>query len=266
VDVFVDGPDDSGGAFVATLNTVTGLYEATVTPTLPGPYTYTIWALDGAGNWGSETGSFNVTSIAGKKPNPPTDVQTLSMNGQSILVSWIGPNEYDDSSSLDRDDIKGYHVYRSDSPTGTYTRTTGQVVRGELYLDDDVELGDAYYYKVTTLMMDDTASEMSEFAMGELEEVTQPASAEADLLPWILVIVFLVLWVITLLAFMMGRKKEQVPTVAPVTEPEPQVVEEPVVEENYVEETYAEATIEEAPREQYVEIDHEEELLDETDG
>jgi hypothetical protein len=79
VDVFVNGPDDSGGAFVATLNTVTGLYEVTVTPTVPGAYTYTIWALDGAGNWGSSTGSFDVTSIAGKTPNPPQDVQTLSI-------------------------------------------------------------------------------------------------------------------------------------------------------------------------------------------
>jgi hypothetical protein len=274
VDVFVNGPDDSGGAFVATLNTVTGLYEVTVTPTVPGAYTYTIWALDGAGNWGSSTGSFDVTSIAGKTPNPPQDVQTLSINGHSILVSWIGPDEYDDASSLDPDDIKGYHVYRSDSPTGTYSRITSQVIRGELYLDDNVQVGDPYYYKVTTVMMDDTPSEMSEFALGELEEVTQPTDAEADLLPWILVIVFLVLWIVTLLALMLGRKKEPTPTVAPVQEPEPEVMQEPepevmqepVMEQPLEEETYAVATVEEVTQEQYVEPEPEEEMLDEIDG
>jgi glutamine cyclotransferase len=264
VDVFVDGPDDSGGAFIATLNTITGLYEASVTPTVPGSYTYTIWALDGAGNWGSSTGSFNVSSIAGKTPNPPEGVQTLSINGQSILVSWIGPDAYDDSSSLDPDNIQGYHVYRSSSPTGTYARITNQVVRGEVYLDDDVQVGDTHYYKITAVMMDDAASEMSEFAMGSLEEVTQPTEAEADLLPWILVVVFLVLWIVTLLAFMMGKKKEQGPTVAPMLEP--QVVQEPATEQPVGEETYAVAQIEQVSQEQYAEVEHEEELLDEVDG
>ena len=130
----------------------------------------------------------------------------------------------------------------------------------------NVQVGDPYYYKVTTVMMDDTPSEMSEFALGELEEITQPTDAEADLLPWILVIVFLVLWIVTLLAFMLGRKKEPTPTVAPVQEPEPEVMQEPVMEQPVEEETYAVATIEEVTQEQYVEPEPEEEMLDEMDG
>lgn len=264
VDVFVDGPGDSGGAYVAVLNAVTGLYEVTVTQTEPGTYAYTIWALDGAGNWGSSNGSFNVTSIAGKTPNPPQDVQTLSVNGNSILVSWVGPNEYDDSSSLDPDDIKGYFVYRSETPTGTYVILSSQVVRGELYLDNDVQVGDTYYYKVATVMMDDSASELSAFALGELEEVKDPVSV--DMLPWIVAIVFLVLWIITLIAFMLGKKGEKGPSEPSGAELTPPVTEQPTVEQPVAEEPYTEAPAEQAPQEQYAEVEEDEELLDEMDG
>ncbi|MCK5290770.1 MAG: hypothetical protein KAR39_01995 [Thermoplasmata archaeon] len=264
VDVFVDGPGDSGGAYVAVLNTVSGLYEVTVTQTEPGSYTYTIWAMDGAGNWGSSSGSFNVTSIAGKTPNPPNDVQTLSVNGNSILVSWVGPDEYNDSSSLDPDDIKGYFVYRSETPTGTYQILSSQAVRGGLYLDGDVQVGDTYYYKVAAVMMDDSASELSAFALGELEEVEDQVSV--DMLPWVIAIVFLVLWIITLIAFMLGKKGEKGLGEPTVTETAPPTTEQPVMEQPVEEEPRTEAPEEQAPEEQYAEVEHEEELLDEIDG
>lgn len=264
VNVFVDGPGDSGGAYVAVLNAVSGLYEVTVTQTEPGSYTYTIWAMDGAGNWGSSSGSFNVTSIAGKTPNPPDDLQTLSVNGNSILVSWVGPNEYNDSSSLDPDDIKGYFVYRSETPTGAYQILTSQVVRGELYLDGDVQVGDTYYYKVTTVMMDDSPSELSTFALGELEEVKDQVSV--DMLPWIIAIVFLVLWIITLIAFMLGKKGEKGPSEPSGAEMTPPIAEQPAVERPVAEEPYTEAPAEQAPQEKYAEVGEDEELLDEMDG
>lgn len=264
VDVFVDGPGDSGGAYVAVLNAVTGLYEVTVTQTEPGNYTYTIWAMDGAGNWGSSSGSFNVTSIAGKTPNPPDDLQTLSVNGNSILVSWVGPDEYDDSSSLDPDDIKGYFVYRSETPTGTYQILTNQAVRGELYRDGDVQVGDTYYYKVATVMMDDSASELSAFALGELEEVKDPVSV--DMLPWIVAIIFLVLWIITLIAFMLGKKGEKGPSEPTGAEMTPPITEQPAEDQPVAEEPYSEAPAEQAPQEKYAEVEEDEELLDEMDG
>ncbi len=263
VRVFIDGPDDSGGSYVATFNTVTGLYESTVTPTVPGSYTYAIWALDGSGNWGSETGSFNVTAPAGKTPNPPEGVQTLSVNGNSILVSWVGPDQYNDSSPLDADDIKGYFVYRSETPTGTYQILTNQAVRGELYLDGDVQVGDTYYYKIATVMMDDSASELSTFALGELEEIKDQASV--DMLPWIVAIVFLVLWIITLIAFMLGKKAEKGPSEPSGAEMTP-ITEQPAVDQPVAEEPYTEAPEEQAPRERYDEVEEDEELLDEMDG
>jgi hypothetical protein len=265
VDVFVDGPDDTGGNYRATYNTVTQLYEITITPTVPGNYTYTIWALDGSGNWGSNGGWFNVTSMAGKTPNPPDALQTLSVNGNSILVSWVEPDTYDDSSPLDPDDIQGYFVYRSESATGTYQTLTNQPVRGEMYLDKDVQVGRSYYYKIATIMTDDSASELSGYALGELEEVEDQVTT--DILPWIVAIIFLVLWIITLLAFMMSRKGEKVPS-QPVTEAAPPVVKEPLMEQPIMEEPEMEAQVEEAPQEEYVELEAEaeEELLDEADG
>jgi hypothetical protein len=264
VDVFVDGPGDTGGAYVAVLNAGTGLYEVTVTQTEPGTYAYTIWALDGAGNWGSNNGTFSVTAIAGRTPNPPEDVQTLSVNGDSILVSWIGPDEYDDSSPLDPDDIKGYFVYRSETPTGSYQILTSQVVRGELYLDADVQVGETYFYKIATIMMDDSESVLSEFGLGELVEVKDQVSV--DMLPWIVAIIFLVLWIITLIAYMLGKKEEKGPGEPAVAEMAPPMTEQPVAEQPVAEEPYVETPAEQAPEEQHAEVGHEEELLDEVDG
>jgi hypothetical protein len=262
VDIFVDGPDDEGGAYQATYDTVTQLYEVTITPTVPGNYTYTVWAQDGSGNWGSRAGWFNVTAAAGKTPNPPDDVETLSVNGQAILVSWVEPSSYVDSTAIDPDDIRGYYVYRSDSATGQYERITNQPVRGELYLDRNVQMDQTYYYRTSTIMTDDAESAQSEIASGALEELKDQVSV--DVLPWILAIVFLVLWIITLLAFILGKKGAKGPSEPPVTVMEPQVVEEPVEEQPVMEEAEMEAQVEEVPQE--VEPLEEEEMLDEVDG
>jgi hypothetical protein len=255
VHIFITGPDDSGWMYQALLNTVTGKYEKVFSPTVPGQYGYTIWARDGSDNWGTIEGQFNATKPAGKIPNPPSDVHVKSVEGKYLLISWVPPNQYEDGNSLDRDDVKGYYVYRSDSSDGPYSTLTNQPVKGELYLDGGVSSDRTYYYKVATIMIDDTASGLSDFAEGELEEEGAAAGA-TDILPWLLAVIFLVLWVLTLVAYMMGRKKEEGPG------ERLEVKEEPSVEEPAYTPPIAEPQIEEPPLEEVAEED----LITESDG
>ncbi len=255
VHIFITGPDDSGWMYQAVLNTITGKYEKNFSPTVPGQYGYTIWARDGSDNWGSIEGQFNATRPAGRIPNPPSDVHIKSVEGKYLLISWVPPNQYEDGSSLNRDNIKGYYVYRSDVSNGPYTTLTGQPVRGELYLDGGVSVGRSYFYKIATIMNDDTASGLSDFAEGEVEEEGAAAGA-GDILPWLLAVILLVFWVLTLVAYMMGRKKEEGPGERP-EEKEEQPIEEPAYTP-----PEAEPRVEETPLDEA----EEGELISESDG
>jgi hypothetical protein len=71
---------------------------------------------------------------------PPNVCTTASSH--SVLLSWGA------SSTPD----VNYHVYRSSSPTGPYTKlTTSTPIAGLAYIDSAVSAGQTYYYQVTAI-------------------------------------------------------------------------------------------------------------------
>ncbi len=251
VHIFITGPDDSGWSYQALFNSVTGKYETVFYPPIVGQYGFTIWAMDGSNNWGTEQGQFNATLAPGRIPNPPVDVKAWSVEGTHILISWVAPNQYEDGSSLDRVNIKGYYVYRSESPDQPFSSITNQPVHGELYLDGGVFFGRTYYYKIVTVMMDNTASSMSDFAEGELEEETGAAGAD-DLLPWLVAVIFLVLWILTLVVYMMGRKKEEEPAQRTLVETSPPITQEEMPVESETASIIEEPSVAEADEDELI--------------
>lgn len=70
-----------------------------------------------------------------KAPAPPTNL-TASSNLSSVRLDW--------SASTDAD-VKGYHIYRSDSESGTYN-TIARDITSTSFVDNTAEQGKNYFY------------------------------------------------------------------------------------------------------------------------
>ena len=94
------------------------------------------------------------------KASPPTAIDLLSLTARgengSVLVSWSTAQEIDNF---------GFHVYRSESVGGLYTRITDRLIPGLTfsvrgrdynYVDSNVTRGRLYYYKLEDIDFDGT--------------------------------------------------------------------------------------------------------------
>jgi len=82
----------------------------------------------------------------GLAPAAPTNLVASAGNGQ-VTLTWTAPTTNADGSPLT--DLHGYEVYRSTSPTGTFTQINTTDVQTTSYTDTSVTNGVTYYYKVT---------------------------------------------------------------------------------------------------------------------
>ncbi len=85
-----------------------------------------------------------------KRPNSPS-FASLQFNGYETAIDLIWTPNTDS-------DLRGYNVYRSDSPTGTYQRANNRLIEGTSYFrDDGLEKETMYYYKISAV--DQSANE-----------------------------------------------------------------------------------------------------------
>ncbi len=75
----------------------------------------------------------------------------LVATAHNVSLQWQGNSS----------DTVGYHVYRSTSPGGPYTRLTSLATTAESYSDNAVENGATYYYVVTAVDSENSESEYS---------------------------------------------------------------------------------------------------------
>lgn len=81
-------------------------------------------------------------------------------SGVEVLLTW---------TAIERDDVVGYRVYRSDSANGPFELLNDELVRVPTYSDGTAASGATYYYGVTAL---DDAPVANESTMSELSAVT----------------------------------------------------------------------------------------------
>jgi hypothetical protein len=62
--------------------------------------------------------------------------------GHSVALTWVA------STSTN---VKGYYVYRADTPGGPYTKLNTSLAAGTSYTDTTVQAGQTYYYVATAL-------------------------------------------------------------------------------------------------------------------
>jgi hypothetical protein len=79
-----------------------------------------------------------------KGPTAPTNL-TSNCYDTSIDLIW--------TNSMDAD-IKGYNIYRSDSPTGVYNKLNTRVIDVSYFKDIDLQKETIYYYKVSAVDID----------------------------------------------------------------------------------------------------------------
>jgi hypothetical protein len=75
-----------------------------------------------------------------RRPYPPRNVMASGSTGVSL--SWQAPE-------ISRE-IMGYHVYRSAGNDAAFVEVTGAAVGATAYTDNSVEVGNTYYYGITS--------------------------------------------------------------------------------------------------------------------
>jgi hypothetical protein len=96
----------------------------------------------GVGEWQSGLGSGTIDG--------PLSITlsgfTASTDGLNVIISWTTESEYENM---------GFYIYRSETPTGPFTKLNGEIIAGAGttsakhtygFTDEDVELGKTYYY------------------------------------------------------------------------------------------------------------------------
>jgi chitodextrinase len=106
-------------------------------------YSYTVKAIDAAGNVSDASTILNATTLADlQAPTTPGNLVTSNVTLTGITLSW--------NASSDDSGIAGYQVWRSDSPSGTFALVSG-ATPNTTFADSSLQSGTAYYYFVRAI-------------------------------------------------------------------------------------------------------------------
>jgi len=129
------GTTAGGETFLAQIGNVTSYTDQTTLPNTA--YFYQVSAVNGGGLESSRSNEANATT-GDNAPAAPTSL-SASAGNQQVSLNWN-----DNSES----DLAGYHVYRSTTPGGPYTKITTSLVTASAYTDAGLTNGTRYYYVV----------------------------------------------------------------------------------------------------------------------
>ncbi|MBM9510649.1 fibronectin type III domain-containing protein [Actinacidiphila acididurans] len=107
-------------------------------------YWYVITGVDRSGNQSRASAAVSVVPADTTAPRPPTDLGVDAYANENALT-W--------APSVDQfvGDVVGYHVYRSLSATGPWTRLTTTPVTSNLFYDTKAPIGIRAYYRVVAV-------------------------------------------------------------------------------------------------------------------
>ena len=139
------GTSSGGENFLIQVGNVTSYTDGSTSPNTT--YFYQVSAVNGAGMEGLR--SDEASAITGNNPPAAPAGLSASAGNQQISLNWN-----DNSES----DLAGYHVYRSTTAGGPYTRITTSLVSVSAYNDAGLTNGITYYYAVTATDADNNES------------------------------------------------------------------------------------------------------------
>jgi len=108
---------------------------------IPGVYGVTLTVTDTVTL--TDTDTMTVTVTYPPKPNSPTSVGGTQTAVGAVAVTWNAPTQNTDGSTI-TGPLK-YLVFRSDSPTGTYSQITPSLVDATQFVDTGLAPGTCYY-------------------------------------------------------------------------------------------------------------------------
>lgn len=125
-----------------------------------------IWRATLADNYQSGTSVKLKVNLYGN--NILSDSQVIEMqDGKlSVTASSIGIHEGENSITLywtKPNNAYGYHIYRSTTPTGTYTRMNKMPLTDGFFIDENLDANTTYYYKVSAVNQSMVEGGMSSF-------------------------------------------------------------------------------------------------------
>lgn len=111
-------------------------------------YVFTISAIDSEDNSGQETKQVQTPMLM---PRVPESIELISSK-ENLVVTWIPNSERD---------IKGYNLYSTDILGGNPVLRNNSVVTDTFYVDNEISIGEVYYYYVTAVDNDNNESILS---------------------------------------------------------------------------------------------------------
>lgn len=131
------------GSHLATSTTAMTVYSDT-TCTASNMYTYTVAAIDAAGNESAFSSSATTTTYPTgtgdiSVPSAPTLLTATRSSSSAIALLW--------SVSVSHD-VSGYNIYRATSSSGPFTTIVG-ITTTTSFVDTGLTTGTTYYYEVT---------------------------------------------------------------------------------------------------------------------
>src|SRR5512143_1207721 len=129
-------------ALLATMTTATTAYSD-ITVTAATTYTYTVAALDAAGNASAVSPSATATTIAGglsdgTPPSAPGTLTATATNSSQISLSWV--------PAADNVGVSGYNIYRATSSLGPFV--IAGTTPATSFTNTGLTSGATYYYIV----------------------------------------------------------------------------------------------------------------------
>src|SRR6267154_1755949 len=157
------------GTLLATLGAVTTYQNTGLTPSTS--YSYTVQAIDAAGNASAQSAAASATTQAAldtTAPTAPTGVAALAVSSSQINLSW--------SASTDNVGVTGYRVFRA----GTLLATLGAVTT---YQNTGLTPSTSYSYTVQAIDAAGNASAQSASASATTQQAAPVADTTAPSVP-----------------------------------------------------------------------------------
>ena len=114
-------------------------------------YSYTVSALDGAGN---ESARASVVQVQTEGPDqispaPPQNLSAIADKNDfgRITITWAGSNQDSDGGQLTG--LNGYMVFRSEGSTNSFQRVAEVSIETREYIDSELNPLTTYYYTVS---------------------------------------------------------------------------------------------------------------------
>jgi hypothetical protein len=155
--------EEPGGAFVP-IDSTSRSYYVDSRRSYDTTYYYRVAAADQSANVSSPSVVVSATSPNLSSPDTPSEVEVSGHNAEGhrfLRVTWV---------PVDVHDLRGYKVYRSESPNTPPDANPALLFTETVFIDDSTvrEIGIPYYYRIVAIDRGDKTSSASDIAFDRI--------------------------------------------------------------------------------------------------